>query len=454
MGSEECMSGQQIYENFINGRGTDGLANSYSSLGNVSEVYNERVDQITRLAASMEECWTGNASGAAQRGAAPLAVAHGSAAAEMITATNLLERQAGSFHDARTNVVKVPNPPNEPSTIKKILTLGGAQDNYEDKVQASNAAAQRNVATMSNWASASSYNSTKMPTDYGTIDPNAMTVRVKEERAIIENWPPPHPEWPPKPKEKKVGGDDDKNVVGTGDGKDKVGIDDKTVRPPQELQGRPIGIDNELIPPPSNDDWRNIEPDKPDTTKPPLGGGKDDLTRPEDYTPPDKPGDRPGWNGTGGVGSQSSSGQGSSSGTGFGPLAGFGGSGSGAGSGSGSGRFGSGSGSGSGSGTGSASGSGGEKSLGGRGTGSASGAAEAMGRGGAAGARGAGAGGRSGTGGMPGMAPGQKGQGDEDEEHQRKYIVEDDEVFQLTDDGERLTDPRTGMPLTPPVIGE
>jgi hypothetical protein len=460
MGSEECMSGKAIYQNFIDGLGTRPLMESQQSIGMVSQVYDERVSQIKKLATSMEEGWAGKAAGAAQRGAGPLAEAHARASVEMHTAKELLSRQSESFGVARVNVVDVPDVPKEPSLFKKVVTLGSAQNGYEDKVEASNAANQRNIAVMRDWADASSTNGAMMPTDYGDIPTDKVKFDVKEES--VGPWKPvwPEREWPPKPVEHK-GGDDGKKV-GNGDDKkvgtddDKLRSDEKIVRPPAE--DRPIGIP-ERPPPPLNDDWRNTFPeqiDKPDILRPPVSDGKDELTRPEDFTP-EKPGDRPGWNlpggpgGTGGTGGTSGTGQGSSSGTGFGPFGGLGGSGSSSGSGSGSGRFGSG------SGTGSASGLGGEKSLGGRGAGSASGAAEAMGRGGAAGAKGIGGGaaGRpGGAGGVPGMGAGQRGQGDEDEEHQRKYIVDDDEAFQLTDDGERLTDPRTGMPLTPPVIGE
>ncbi|RJQ82184.1 hypothetical protein D5S19_22255 [Amycolatopsis panacis] len=57
--------------------------------------------------------------------------------------------------------------------------------------------------------------------------------------------------------------------------------------------------------------------------------------------------------------------------------------------------------------------------------------------------------------GVSGMgAPGGKGKAEEDKEHQRKYGVDDDSAFSLTDDdGDRLVDPRTGLPPTPPTIG-
>jgi hypothetical protein len=55
---------------------------------------------------------------------------------------------------------------------------------------------------------------------------------------------------------------------------------------------------------------------------------------------------------------------------------------------------------------------------------------------------------------MGGAGGGQKGQGAEDEEHERKFVMEDDTAFHLTDkDGEKVLDPRTGLPLAPPVIG-
>ncbi|RJQ82744.1 hypothetical protein [Amycolatopsis panacis] len=57
-------------------------------------------------------------------------------------------------------------------------------------------------------------------------------------------------------------------------------------------------------------------------------------------------------------------------------------------------------------------------------------------------------------GGVVGGVPPAGGKGEDDKEHQRKYGVDDDSVLGLTDDdGERLVDPRTGLPATPPTIG-
>ncbi|RJQ76452.1 hypothetical protein [Amycolatopsis panacis] len=76
---------------------------------------------------------------------------------------------------------------------------------------------------------------------------------------------------------------------------------------------------------------------------------------------------------------------------------------------------------------------------------------EAVGRGAATGR---GAAGARGAAGMGGMGAGGKGKGEEDKEHQRKYGIDDDSAFTLVDDeGERVLDPRTGLPPTPPTIG-
>ena len=420
------MTGQQIYENFHGARGPEGLQAAAKDLRNVFDAYTQRASRISELANSMEEGWTGNAAGAAQRGAAPLSEAHDYAGAVLAGNSYSLEDQSQKFFDVKQKLVLVPDPPQEPPTWLQVITLGGAKTDYEQKVAQSNAASQANVAVMAEWTEASSYNTQALSSDYGSI--------VSDSRKVnLETWPPGHIE-PVKietkniknTKDGKTGGDGktgvtgkdeahpkDKPILGLINGKHKPG---EIKQLPRDLVNRPV--DNGL---------GHSKPGR----KP-----SDGSTRPEDYRP-DRPETRPGQpiGGLGTSGGGGQSGQGSFGGTGFGPLSGGGSS-----SGSGAGRLG-----------GGTSGMGGEKSLSGnRGLGTSSGAAEAMGRG--AGAKGAG--GRPGAGGMPGMAPGQKGQGDEDDEHQRKYVVEDDDVFQLTDGGERLTDPRTGLPLTPPVIGE
>lgn len=67
----------------------------------------------------------------------------------------------------------------------------------------------------------------------------------------------------------------------------------------------------------------------------------------------------------------------------------------------------------------------------------------------------AGAVGRGGVAPMGAMgAPGGRGQGAEDSEHQRNYIEDTDEAFSFGEDDEEWRDPETGHIVTPPTIGE
>ncbi|MFD2466630.1 hypothetical protein [Amycolatopsis silviterrae] len=55
--------------------------------------------------------------------------------------------------------------------------------------------------------------------------------------------------------------------------------------------------------------------------------------------------------------------------------------------------------------------------------------------------------------GIGGITP-SRGKDDEAKDHHRKYGLDNDSAFTLTDeDGERVVDPRTGLPPTPPTIG-
>lgn len=435
------MSGQEVYENFAYGRGPDGLLEGSTILAKIQTYYSRREEQITEIAGSMEEGWTGDAGGAARRGAGPLAVAHGGAAQELSTAKDALVTQSTDFYRAKAAVDPVPEPPDKPSTFKNVITLGGAQSNYEDKVHESNEVSRKNIVAMDDWTTASGYNGKIMPTDFGDLDHNAFNITIDDGKT------PPPPNWPPIPPPVKKpdendddntgGGGKDKNVTGTGKpgtgktGTGKTGDDGK----PGEIK------------PPGSDD-KNGEQTNPERTKtipkpPPTQWPGDDGKLPGRTSGGDDEGGIGTWppgrggsefgGGTGkvGTGIGTGSGSGSSSGSAGGRLTGGGASGAGGGSSTGaSDRLGAGRGSGAG----------------------AMGPGEPGARGGA-GARGAG--GRGGGQGMGGMGQGGRGASEEDEEHQRKYVLEDDAHFQLTDeDGEKYVDPRTGMSPVTPVIGE
>ncbi|WP_157357431.1 hypothetical protein [Amycolatopsis nigrescens] len=420
--ADGMMSGQQIFENFRDAPGTDGLQTSRALLEEVERLYSDRADQITSLAASMEEGWTGDAAGAAQRGAGPLAVEHGRAAQAMATAKDLLQNQTESFHDTRSRVVPVPPVPEAPSTWDKIVSFGSARSKYESKVDESNGAAQQNVTAMQGWTQTSGHNGSMMPSTYGDIDAGALNIGI----APVSGGPGP-----------VDGGVADRGLPVTG------GTPAAGPNVPQHSTGSPMGA---IPAPPGTGTATSAPPGQ--STNP---GGHRVPTAPGTLGQGRAPeGQAPGLpepvqvGGTGPVGRDSSSAR---TGTSIGPGTG--------------GRIGSGSAAGringpraGGQGPSPGSGGLGEKGAPGAGRGSGSGPPGEVARGGpaAAGARSAGNAGGTGAGGAP---IGGAGRGRDDEDRRRKYVLEDDEPFQLTDEaGERVVDPRTGLSPTPPVIGQ
>jgi hypothetical protein len=171
------MTGQKIYDNFANGVGPRGLSESAAMVRALAEQYREEGAAIRALTAKMESVWRGNAAGAAQRGAGPLATEHELAAPHMGTAQDLNSRQAGSFTDARNAVVPVPPQPSAPDPWAALSSPGGVAT-YRQQVVEFNAANQHNVDVMTGYTAASTFNTAGMPESYGSIanDRAAMTV--------------------------------------------------------------------------------------------------------------------------------------------------------------------------------------------------------------------------------------------------------------------------------------
>jgi hypothetical protein len=421
-GASSCMSGQAIYHNFQNGVGGSGMSTASQQIQDLVKSYEQRAQSITTLTMKMESAWQGDAAGAAQRGAGPLAVEHGVAAPDMNIAQDTLQSQVSAFDTAKNSVVKVPDQPKEPSFWDNLTSFGGAGDSYEQKLNQYNAANQHNVTVMSTYESVTGQNTSAMPTSYGSIEPDHSAIGVMQPQGPVlppEQRPiPPQPRGttsdpgnPPTrtPSQPPHTGGTDGSTGGTGgtDGS-TGGTNGGRTGPDQYVPGQPL-------------------PGRPGPGVPvPTGPG----------TGPGGPGFGPGFLPA----------------TGFGPTGGGGGSGSGAGPGGRGGGLG-------GPGSGGSGGSGARGfGPGGGGAGGAEeggrlgsrGAAGGLGAGGAAAAeaaaaRGAaGPGGRGGAGGMP-MGGGARGQGGEDGEHARpSFLVEadPDEAF------------GTDEVTAPPVIGE
>jgi hypothetical protein len=403
------MTGQQIYENFATAKGTDSLMDAATTLATIRNTYNDRADQIKALALGMESGWTGDAAGAAQRGAGPLAVSHAGAAQELSTGMDLLIAQSQTFHETKNKVTPVPPAPSEPSTFHNVVTFGGARSDYEDGVAKTNAASQTNVAAMQGWTTASSYNGTMMPTTFSQLDPNAMNVALTPSpggTAVIQGGP------------------------GGGSGRHTGGSPNNGGSGSHAAVGGPGGSG----PSAGRNGPGGSGPGGSGGSGP--GRGTGDSTTPGGYTPLPTSGGGIGSGWPGSTSSDTSSGGPASNSGSFSGALGAGGFGSGGGSG----------------------GSSAGGALGGKGSlsgGNSSGAGAVEGESAGRGASGPGsAAGAKGAAGQPGMGAGGKGKDkEEDKEHDRKYVMDDDSAFQLSENGERIVDPRTGMSVAPPVIG-
>ncbi|WP_026424761.1 hypothetical protein [Actinokineospora inagensis] len=161
------MTGQDIYDNFRDGRGGGRLVEAADLVREVAGEYDEWANDMRLLTRAMEEIWEGDASGAASRGAGPLAVEHELAQPPLTSVQDLTMRQVGSFESARSAVQPIPALPAQPDFWPSVL--GGDKDSYEAKIRAHYEANANNVAVMQSYEDASMYNASSLPTSFGNI---------------------------------------------------------------------------------------------------------------------------------------------------------------------------------------------------------------------------------------------------------------------------------------------
>ncbi|WP_173138803.1 hypothetical protein [Kibdelosporangium persicum] len=412
------MSAEQIYRNFTEARGGEGLAGAAAIVKQLVKEYEDQADQIIKLAGKMESAWQGDAAGAAQRGAGPLAMAHAQAAPEINTAQDLSMRQVGSFGDAKNAVRPVPPEPTFPDPWM-MVTSPDAGATYKGQIAAYNAASQHNVDVMSAYDDASSYNTTRLPSSYGSLMADNAAMNV----ASLTDGPVP----PPPP---GVGGGDRPSPLGRAGGGPGPGTGNPgTANPGTGNPGTgnpgtgnpgdgPVALPpsgpGQVIPPPQQGtDPGSFVPPSPGGP----GGGSGGLIQPGNV--PVTGGNSGGFSPVGILGP-----------TGAGPGGGSNGPGAGSGPGAGGGRTGGGL-----PGVGGQPNTGGQQPFAGRG-----GIGPVTpGEGGAV-ARGAGA--RGGPGAMPiGGIGAARGQGGEDEEHKRASFLQEPDPEAIFGTDERTAPP-------------
>lgn len=445
----------QIYRQINEGEGEGALIDGQASAQTLEQRAAERNQLIDEINKDMEAAWQGDGADAALSGAKPLQIWTEDSGNNLGRSGQYLDGQINAFGNVRNRVQEVPEKAPESGFWNDIAPW---ETDTDRDIKDYNNKAQVNVDAFQAYFDESSANAKGMPTysgvdgDFGDLEGETdeeRRRREEDERRQQEEDRRREEEERRRQEEDRRRQEEERRRNGGDTEGDRGDNGNIGTRPTPTTPGDPRPIAPN-VDPPGRPDNSNRPPNIPSVPRPDIDSPdykspnwNDDTNR-SGYTPPSRvPNDFGGGNfhpnvpGPGGSNSFGPGGSGPAGGNGS--LGGVGGFGPG-GSASGSGGFGPG---GSGSGAGAGSGSN-------MGAGSSTGAGTAGARGGAIGAGAAGAaggGGRAGGmgGGMMGGAGGGRGgQGGDDDEHQAKYLVQEDgnELFG--------TDELTA----PPVIGE
>lgn len=182
------MDGKQIYENFRNGN-TAGLRSAATQVQQLSAAYLERAQGIRDLQDRMAKSWTGAAADAAKAGAGPLELAFHDTADPLDMTTASVDMQASSFEDSGHSVVEVPPKPDKPNPwttgLKAAIPIAGPfmaagdEKSYQDSLNRYNTANETNVRVMDQYNGVTTSTKSVLPTVYGTLEPDGAAISLK-----------------------------------------------------------------------------------------------------------------------------------------------------------------------------------------------------------------------------------------------------------------------------------
>jgi hypothetical protein len=181
------MDAQQIYDTFkTHAQGTQALAAAQQMVQELAAWYPDSAVSVQKLVNGIHGGWKGNAANLASQGLAPLAE-HALASGEQLsTAQDLISRQVESFHRAASAVQPVP----PPLTLTNIIAAAAGGQNPPpllDQIAHRQAAQQSNVDVYNRYVGASQYNASNMP---------ALSDTISTPSAPVAAAPPPPPAPP------------------------------------------------------------------------------------------------------------------------------------------------------------------------------------------------------------------------------------------------------------------
>ncbi|MBB4689692.1 hypothetical protein [Amycolatopsis jiangsuensis] len=411
---DQAVPAPELVQKILASKGATEWHQGAASLGEIAKDHDEASSDVQKLSTGLESTWTGGGADAAQARIRPLADASSAAAQTYTSNGQNLTDLAHGFDEMKAALQPMPNTPPH----KNFFDSASPWDtDTEDQINNYNKMAQENLDRYNGYSKQAQTSGQGLKTDYGQLGTFDGDVSITPQEPASTHS-----------QHTSTGGANGHSSARS----DLTSTGGAAHTPPAGGSVPDVHTPPPASSPPGGNSGSGAQ----------SGGGG---TETAGYVPPSLPDTRPGSMPPLPVpGSSPGSGGGGSSwsGGGFVP-GGFGGAG--------------GSSSGPGAGVGGATG---RMPSGGSGGGARSGAGVGAGEEGAVRGSGGPTAGRGATGGrggagMGGMgAAGGRGKDEEDKEHQRKYGVDDDSAFSLTDDdGGRLVDPRTGLPPTPPTIG-
>ncbi|GLW93078.1 hypothetical protein [Actinokineospora globicatena] len=179
------LPGAQIYENFIGGRGPEGLRRAADLLAETAVEYRSLADDINHLTTLMSEAWQGDARDAALRGAEPLINGHRTAEPALNLAKDITLDQIALFTMAQGSVNPVPPAPTKPSAWDNLATLGAASQSYEAGLVQHRVANDANVHVMRVYEKQSTAHAAALPMSYGdpVVEPTS-TAEPPQEKQV------------------------------------------------------------------------------------------------------------------------------------------------------------------------------------------------------------------------------------------------------------------------------
>lgn len=173
------MSPHQIYEYLTNGPGTAKLDEAQAATRALAAKEEERVELIRKQAELIRSGWQGSASDGAFGATQPLAASVMPGADQLSRAEDLLDRQSGSFHRAANSVRPVPSAPPQMDILDTMLPF----TDFEKEVKAYQADAHHNIEVFRGYDNASEYNQTNIPAQYSTISHSGGNISVTTDDA-------------------------------------------------------------------------------------------------------------------------------------------------------------------------------------------------------------------------------------------------------------------------------